>query len=373
MVKKVSLITIILLSCLAAISVKAYVENPFIVVYTESDKNLSSATKNNFYKVLKAEKQVSNMPEINSQDALGACRAFSLRTLLQKNLCDSLKVVNCKNVAGENKISAFGMMGLTFGNADLPYSLNLDPNSTNASLYANIQILRNVKEANLALFTEKECANFNQLVNSFTDNDNVTEFSMKRKEEFFKYLENLYKQTKGKTEADIADCPECVNKINLTLGSLNDVSTLKKALAKPTYENFLFSVFYRKCSKRSFSFNYDITAFPKFDTAMSNEVAVNKVIEGLEKDKPVMLTNICMEYVNNTCKASHSTVISGYRIVCKTGSNDCKKLFKVHNSWGEGWQKENNDGWVDADTLMLSIKQNNEKNPVLAESFIWLN
>jgi hypothetical protein len=65
-------------------------------------------------------------------------------------------------------------------------------------------------------------------------------------------------------------------------------------------------------------------------------------------------------------------VISGYKKVCN--GSDCKDIFKVHNSWGEEWQKLNNDGWLDADQIV----NNTMKTPSRADkrlpsaSVIWL-
>ncbi|WP_156668102.1 hypothetical protein [Rhizobium bangladeshense] len=50
----------------------------------------------------------------------------------------------------------------------------------------------------------------------------------------------------------------------------------------------------------------------------------------------------------------HAVVIEGYARVCTTNSADCVDSVKVRNSWGDNWQKQNNDGWIDAKTLLDS-------------------
>lgn len=47
----------------------------------------------------------------------------------------------------------------------------------------------------------------------------------------------------------------------------------------------------------------------------------------------------------------HGVVVHGYRRVCDASGKKCIDSVRVMNSWGDGWQAENQDGWVDAKTL----------------------
>ena len=63
-----------------------------------------------------------------------------------------------------------------------------------------------------------------------------------------------------------------------------------------------------------------------------------------------------------------------YAVFNPENKKDKRDLFKVHNSWGAEWQRQNNDGWVDADQFtsnMGRIKVNG-KYKIASGSVIWL-
>ena len=82
----------------------------------------------------------------------------------------------------------------------------------------------------------------------------------------------------------------------------------------------------------------------------------NSILDRLKGNTPVSLSGICLDEVEvvkdfKNCQNRHSVVITGYTEMCNK-KNKCYRAFKVHNSWGEDWQKENSDGWVLADELL---------------------
>ncbi|KQT22279.1 hypothetical protein ASG31_02765 [Chryseobacterium sp. Leaf404] len=82
-----------------------------------------------------------------------------------------------------------------------------------------------------------------------------------------------------------------------------------------------------------------------------------KIIEILTvKKKPVMFSSATMIQLNGEPAEgmSHVAVICGYKKVKSLKNGELLELFKVHNSYGEKWQKENNDGWCSAYNLVHS-------------------
>ena len=76
------------------------------------------------------------------------------------------------------------------------------------------------------------------------------------------------------------------------------------------------------------------------------------------KKRPILLTfcAVMKPEFRSTKQCSdagfgHALVIEGYRQMCDR-KGTCVDSLKVRNSWGDNWQKENNDGWVDAKTLV---------------------
>lgn len=78
----------------------------------------------------------------------------------------------------------------------------------------------------------------------------------------------------------------------------------------------------------------------------------------LATGRPAALANICLvEGDPWSCPLdkAHSLVITGARTLCdKTGK--CRDSLKVANSWGEAWQRQYADGWLDADILLAHTK-----------------
>lgn len=102
----------------------------------------------------------------------------------------------------------------------------------------------------------------------------------------------------------------------------------------------------------------------------------HRIREVLESGRPAALTAICLgRGTPAECRSQdiHAVAISGFRKVC-SARGDCRDSFKVINTWGDGWQKRYEGGWVDADVLLehTMIQQNIlgwfvDRDPSLAE------
>ena len=150
--------------------------------------------------------------------------------------------------------------------------------------------------------------------------------------------------------------------------------TLKKALTKNNFDEFLYTLFFDDCKRENFPSGFSAMAFP-LDQEVNTYDAKLQIIKGLKLGKPVNLPYLCISgNTGNKCAEGHSIVISGYKNV--VNSMNTKGLFKVHNSWGIEWQKMNNDGWVDGDILTQNIfktKQNDGTYRISSGSVIWLD
>lgn len=358
---------ILLLSCLVFLvslkSQSAYLD-PFQPVYCSGEGDKSS----NLKEVPGSKVIIPNMPAIKTQDELGECRAFSLATLVQKYTCDNWKsdVPDCANPPSDLSLSYFGMMIYT--HRSLEEEKTFQPaQSKSRSMYDIInEVGRKGK------FIVESCKPFHKLVNSFSTSGKA---GLEKKDQFFDYLKKMYESKKAKTEAEVADCPECLAEIYKNTGIDPNLIYIKKALSQTSYDKFLYSLFFEGCKLQDFADGFNAKAYPDDSLNVTSVDLKNKIVEGLKKGKPVMASNVCF-FTNekNECKTGHATVISGYRKCCDS-KNNCKELFKVHNSWGEDWQKKNNDGWVDADKLTSSNGRGPDmtvKSRIDSASVIWL-
>ncbi|MGG1928988.1 hypothetical protein ABFY58_23680 [Enterobacter soli] len=77
----------------------------------------------------------------------------------------------------------------------------------------------------------------------------------------------------------------------------------------------------------------------------------------LNDGRPIALSGICMDKKmrGKSCNNAHAVVISGFKTLCDK-NNHCLDVLKVVNSWGDAWQRENNDGWLEAKPLLDSTR-----------------
>ena len=339
----------------------------FIPIYCKGDDLSYAVIKPTiiYEEVAGTKIEIANMPACKTQDDFGDCRAFSLATIMQKHTCDkwSDKIADCKNPTPRYNISSFGMMVYT--NKDSEQDETFQPLQKGPrNMYHIIEDI-----AKYPIFILESCKPFSNLVGSFSSKGQK---GLDDRDKFFVYLQNLYNSQKAATEANVADCTECLIEISNATGMDSNFFNLKKALAKDSYDKFLYTLFFDGCEFKDFADGYEPYGYPNDATNATSFDVKNKIIEGLKKNKPVLFPKICMSTdENNTCTSGHSIVISGYKRVLNGGNY--KDVFKVHNSWGGSWQKEKNDGWVDADAIVNnSLRVNQSDQYASPASVIWL-
>lgn len=364
----------ILLSCVTIIFVdyaQGALVNPLVPVYSKGDDQSFALLKPDvvYVEVNNSKIVIPNMPAYKTQDDLGECRAFSLATIIQKFTCDKWKsdIPDCKNPPADSAISYIGMMVYT-NNRDNAKSIEFNQKNI-SGMY---EIISNLAKSGNKLILES-CKPFDKMVNNFSTTGQV---GLDKRDKFFSYLKDLYESRKRNTEANIADCPECLAEININIGLNADLSNLKKALTKKNYNEFIYSLFFDSCKMESFPASFSPRDYPDDKTFAQPSDIKNKVKEGLSKGKPVLFPALCFEKAEDgTCASVHSIVIAGYKKSCHpVEKNNCRELFKVHNSWGASWQKANNDGWVDADILVQNVvRVKTDKGlKIASSSVLWL-
>jgi hypothetical protein len=336
-------------------------------IYTIND-SLPAGVKTVFEEVEGSKIEIQNMPAYKSQDTMGECRAFSLRTVLQKYICDQYKkrIPDCKNPPPEYDVSSFGLMEYTHAEKDKEKTFNPFGEEFN-SMYKTLQAVGE----NNGLMLLDSCNPFSQLVNSFTTNGVPSEADLAKYDKFVGKIKKMYSDEKLKnTEAGIANCLDCLDEINRNTGLGASVDQLKAALKKETFGQFMYALFYdsldqTKCKRKNLPALYDVKFYPDDKTNATPSDIKNKIIEGLKNNppSPVLTPSVCLKWIDKNkykCdpNSGHSMVVAGYKKVCEVKNNsNCKDLFKIHNSWGEPWQKLNNDGWVDADIYTNNFKK----------------
>lgn len=339
-----------------------------------------------------SENIVPNMPKIQSQDTVGSCFGCSAATIVQKFHCDTnsyLKTIPCADSPKDKTVSQFSMV--SWAETDKPgQTPNAYENHNNIKLYKKDQEKEDrgeltgerteVSSGSNALqnfvgtpkFMPESCYPFDQLVNKY-GNTNGSLF-----QEVYLNTKKLYKAHHKSTEGD-GQCEECLEQLSRDLVKTITPDIFSSAIKKDTFGKFFYELIFHNCTPVR-------TRPPTFrqlpdgnDKMPRVEVLPNleKIIK--EKKKPVQVNSVFLGVDPKTKqRVYHTLVVSGTRTVCPPdkirnrdfNSSECKKEVKIHNCWGDDWQKRNNDGWVDADSLTKTL--NDGKDHVTTGELSWL-
>lgn len=299
------------------------------------------------FPVKKDEISVSNLPKVRSQGGFGSCVGFTTSTVAQHFLCKENNIKNCANLPDSKLISPFHMLGFSFTTNDRAFGGDLDSHSHTIFGGFSDRALNNLTKAGLS--HAESCYPYDQLVRKY-GNDNKTVDKMLER------LQALYKKNKS-TEA--GSCVDCVKKAMQTdMFSRATTEDIETALRAKTFEEFLYHATigaFMDTNGCEDIVEIDPPAkaetYPPKNVKKTYESSMQKIKDVLKNGNIIAMDGICPYVKNKSCTGKHSVVITGYRKQCTT-SGDCRDLIRVHNSWGQEWQQRNNDGWVDAQSLI---------------------
>lgn len=307
--------------------------------------------------------EVPNMPPIRSQDGFGLCGTFAAASAIDFINCKQKKL-DCSSLKQSEQVSTLDLAS---------YGLRPDDPSKGPDTELNVKIyisgyaseaIRNLYNNSYTVGRES-CAPF----------ESELSVSAKTIDQANKDAENLAKKFKQmKTEANF--CIDCfAREIRETFPGLGSIQDIRNKLMEPNYGKFLHKLLIpQKCVKdqkeRVPVPEFNMTVWPSEGEGVvaTPEKFLEKAKKILANGTPIIADAVCFEdplpAKADDCNSAHSFIISGYSKMCDK-NNKCKDAFKVHNSWGQRWQNENRDGWMDAKELI--------KSTMLKErSFTWL-
>ena len=325
----------------------------FLVASLSSSISLGQGTAFKYFKGIYTQvgpsKEVSNMPKVKAQGPYDICTAYSTQYIIQHNICKQLNISPCSNATPEQEVSPINLSAFANPNSkDLergPLTHHTNLNLINDGL-SGFYILYS---SNVMFSLRPESCFPSDVFNNLVGNNRDLA------EDFVAWLNSFYQENRDKTE-----CKDCLTKINNSLKANRTETQITRALAMKSFPEFLYAIifpegcgkFIRPPKKPSVEF------FPeKMKPATADDLA--KVIERvLSSDRPVQIDGVCTGgFIENQCKGGHALVISGYKTICPSGNNGvCRKLYKIQNTWGQEWQDQNNDGWMDAEHLLKNVK-----------------
>lgn len=296
------------------------------------------------YSIKESEATVQNIPRVRSQDSLGVCFGFSSATVAQHYICSQQKT-DCSTIDEKTQLSPMSMVA--WANPD-------DPNKRAGTFenHSNVRFsgmgygaLGHLSIGRNNLVFPESCYPFDQFANRFGDEKAAVDSILARiKHEYDRF------QTEGNV------CEECLLKlVQKDLGAKTTLRDIALSLKVKTFEKFLFNVFLGSCEDQGIKLKppAKMNMFPKQNETANYDQLMAEIKKVLSTGSPLVLDAVCPFYEDGKCTGGHSVVISGYRRLCKKDNpKDCRDVLKIQNSWGEDWQKRNDDGWLDAKILL---------------------
>ena len=352
-----NLITIINLVLWSSLSI-AITTSPYVPVY-ESD-----------YGYKKEESIAIAIPPAKNQLLPDNCWAVTSSYAIESILCQQEKISDCSKINSERQdlvVSPFAVSGLnrkireTSGNCIDAFS-KLDLNAGSAA-----GVLNNYIDYSCPGVPSNQCYPMDKFINLL---QNQKDFEKKIREN------SLGKDLQGNI------CIECaIDEVQKAMGTTVPEKAVKTYKEVFDSKNLVGQTMFSDCRKKGLILEMgppspNIYNFPpfKYDSQLkinvnnyadefTDQEFINKIKEVLSKTKQtVVMEGFCGEYIDGKCAFDHAQLITGYRKVCKCASgsgssckpnnNDCRELVQVLNTWGKSWQKNNNDGWVDAHELL---------------------
>ena len=222
--------------------------NPFIPIYCKGeDLSYAKVKPTIIYEEVAGTKiEIPNMPAYKTQDDIGDCRAFSLAAILQQYVNTKWKsdIPDPKNPPADSAISHFGLLVYTNQVPDIDNSF--EPNQKDARSMRDI--IDSLSENGNRLILEN-CNHFENLVKSFSS---TGQKGLDKKDEFFNYLKSIFERLKNKDENNVQIFSEEIKKLNGYVNLEFNQITLKKALTKNSFNEFLHTLIFSECKKENF-------------------------------------------------------------------------------------------------------------------------
>lgn len=322
--------------------------------------------------------ELSNVPSLPGQGARGICYAFSSALILTTENCRFLHE-DCKAYSNDKIFSPFGL--ITKEGED---KKTVNSPEEGGSVYNTVSDVVYNSMSGPSL----ECTSKKRVMPGCTD-DYATVRELHIWQEIFK----IYMKMKKDAQSVDIDCTECINvflknheeeikEIKSIFPLLPDMEAkLVRLFGSKTYISFLSKLTVPgDCYKienvvfAENTDNLDVKYFPidkKTDGRVAGDIKKTylkqsiDIIKKVLADGRVISVSVCLgHWVKNDCDNGHSVVINGYKQLCDV-SGRCIDMVKVINSWGSDWQKQFNNGWVEARSLL-------ESNNFSQGSLVWL-
>jgi hypothetical protein len=318
--------------------------------------------------------EIQDIPQTVSQ-AIGFCDAAVAATLMEKDSCRIRKII-CSNLTADQRISLLYLMRFNHAiesESDRAIRENYDKINVGAPGSAAVIMANFVASSNRAV--KESCAPFD----AFVSKDKTVDEQVKTELDMWEHLKNVYLKSKdGSEKCLLCLATATATELHEKYKSKVTNAEVLAAFGEKTYEEFLARVLVpEECMSPTKQLLWRPSGafrkWPANQSEMKIETAFEKIQTNLKKGQIMGLQEICLDkqYTNGSCKSKHHVVVNGFcpKMCDKNNPTNCKKnAVKIQNSWGQTWQDENHDGWVEGETL---LKRTDFKNAEKATLF-WI-
>lgn len=307
--------------------------------------------------------ELSNFPRERNQSVLPICQTISAYYIATYYHCKVNNINPCSKIPPEKDMSILDITSKCRNRDEsgARFQTNLFETKDGANLF---NCLTNInKEGRIQ---SELCFSYDKFISKFKGNENLlATIKVKIEKHYDNYKKN---KTEGRfcEECFIKDVYEGFFDFEKPAGfKMPPANYLLMALDSSTLDSMWYDLLVSSCKNQKKSQVIDLEPEPiaKFLPDYARDIpplpdkqsVKNKIKEVLKKGWPIGI-GICIQESGPNC-TGHNIVISGYRKVCKNngGSQDCRDVFKVENSWGPDFYPKNPDGtlnkWFDADSL----------------------
>ncbi|WP_413293385.1 hypothetical protein ACLSU7_18550 [Bdellovibrio sp. HCB185ZH] len=335
---------------------------------------------NNSYSIEKFQ-EIKDMPPVLSQDSFGLCYGFSAAAVLNYWNCVAIKKTNkdfkCSDMPESQRfspvaISRYNGEAIDEGMDDSEFE-ELWQSGSPKKVFDAVA-------GRMGRAPSESCASLDQFLSKATAGGTANGYSETQAQIWLALYES-YKNVRKK-----AKCPTCssdayaAGEAEKVAGTFNvdsdkDNAKVLQSFGKDSFAKALNELMYpKKCSDPSQSVELKlpmtVKSFPPKNLAKNDgfQIMMDQVVKNLDKNIPTVVMFCSAKNPSKQCdrqfksvsgsvypyNENHGAVITGYKKFCPTGNSKekCYYSVKLQNSYGKQWQKENNDGWIDARSVI---------------------
>lgn len=303
---------------------------------------------------------VPNMPAIRDQHQAPLCYTYAAAVLIEHAICRE-DHLDCKALSSERRpsvldLSKFAVDVKTIGRGIAPTDAREYPKTIVTTATIDRTLLPLVVLDNLftsgGMIAKESCAPAEQYF--------ARDPELLQRLAFHWVAHERLRRTNRVSAAEYAASASLEIEALVQNSSASDL--IAAFGAKSQGEYFYQVLVPKKCARAAnvvqfYTANKQLEYWPRNGEVAQYATSLRTIKGVLTTKVPVVLSVCTLRQATKECAnedgsetRAHAIAVSGFRRACK--ESQCIDALKVHNSWGETWQREHGDGWVDARDLL---------------------